>query len=108
MDRQTLRDWVIRFNQAGVEGWSDRARNGRPSFLTDGRLATLQAWVLRGPNSERDGRSSWTAKDLWRRVAGRFGVSYRENGMLSLLHDLGLPAGGLIAKSCHPQVLCVE
>ena len=42
MDRQTLRDWVIRFNQAGVEGWSDRARNGRPSFLTDGRLATLQ------------------------------------------------------------------
>jgi transposase len=28
MDRQTLRDWVHRFNEAGVEGLRDRARPG--------------------------------------------------------------------------------
>src|SRR5271155_2891214 len=27
MDRQTLRDWVIRYNEAGVEGLRDRPRS---------------------------------------------------------------------------------
>src|SRR5919106_1314084 len=43
MDRQTLRDWVIRFNEMGVEGLRDRPRSGRPSFLTEGQLATFRA-----------------------------------------------------------------
>ena len=38
--------------------------------------------MLRGPDPERDGLSSWTAKDLCRLVEERFGVSYSENGML--------------------------
>ena len=33
MDRQTLRDWVHRFNAAGVEGLHDRPRSGRPRLL---------------------------------------------------------------------------
>jgi transposase len=90
MDRQTLRDWVIRFNAAGVEGLRDRPKSGRPSWLNDGQLATLKAVVLRGPEPERDGVSSWRATDLCRFVEDRFGVRYSENGMLRLLHDLGL------------------
>jgi hypothetical protein len=53
MDRQTLRDWVIRFNAEGVEDLRDRPKSGRPSWLDDGQLATFKALVLRGP--ERDG-----------------------------------------------------
>ena len=30
MDRQTLRDWVIRYNEAGVDGLHDLPRSGRP------------------------------------------------------------------------------
>jgi transposase len=90
MDRQTLRDWVIRFNAEGVEGLGDRPRCGRPSWLDEGQLATLKALVLRGPDPERDGVSSWRARDLCAIVADRFGVVYSENGMLRLLHDLGL------------------
>ena len=101
MDRQTLRDWVLRFNQAGVEGLRDRPRRGRPSFLTEGQLATFKAWVLRGPDPERDGRSSWTAKDLCRLVEDRFAVSYSENGMLRLLHELGL--SWQKTRPVHPQ-----
>jgi transposase len=93
--------WVIRFNEVGVEGLSDRPRSGRPSFLSDGRLATLRSWVLRGPDPERDGRSSWTAKDLCRLVEERFGVAYSENGMLRLLHDLGL--SWQKTRPVHPQ-----
>ena len=82
MDRQTLRDWVIRFNAEGVEGLRDRPRSGRPPWLDEGQLAAFKALVLRGPDPERDGVSSWRAKDLCRIVEDRFGVSYSENGML--------------------------
>jgi putative transposase len=48
MDRQTLRDWVIRFNAEGVDGLLDRPKSGRPSWLDDSQLAALKALVLRG------------------------------------------------------------
>jgi putative transposase len=101
MDRQTLRDWVIRFNAAGVEGLRDRPKSGRPSWLNDGQLATLKAVVLRGPEPERAGVSSWRATDLCRFVEDRFGVRYSENGMLRLLHDLGL--SWQKARPVHPE-----
>jgi len=101
MDRQTLRDWVIRFNAEGLEGLRDRPRSGRPPWLDDGQLAALKALVLRGPDPERDGVSTWRAKDLCQIVEDRFGVSYTENGMLRLLHDLGL--SWQKARPIHPE-----
>ena len=101
MDRQTLRDWVIRFNAEGVAGLGDRPKSGRPSWLDEGQLATLKALVLRGPDPERDGVSTWRAKDLCRIVATRFGVSYSENGMLRRLHELGL--SWQKARPIHPE-----
>jgi transposase len=44
MDRQTLRDWVIRFNAEGVEGLRDRTKSGRRTWLDEGQLATLRHW----------------------------------------------------------------
>ena len=81
---------MIRCNAEGVDGRRDRRKSGRPSWLDDGQLATFEALVLRGPEPERDGVSSWRAKDLCRIVAARFGVVDSENGTLRLLHDLGL------------------
>ena len=101
MDRQTLRDWVIRFNAAGVEGLRDRPKSGRPSWLDEGQLATLKALALRGPDPERDGVSTWRAKDLCRIVEERFGVRYTKNGMLRLLHELGL--SWQKARPVHPE-----
>ena len=101
MDRQTLRDWVIRFNAEGIKGVRDRPKSGRPTWLDEGQLAAFKALVLRGPDPERDGVSTWRAKDLCRTVATRFGVSYTENGMLRLLHDLGL--SWQKARPIHPE-----
>jgi transposase len=101
MDRQTLRDWVIRFNAEGVDGLRDRPKSGRPSWLSEGQQATLKALVLRGPDPEQDGVSSWRAKDLCRIVEQRFGVAYSENGMLRLLHDLDL--SWQKARPMHPE-----
>ena len=101
LDRQTLRDWVIRFNAEGVEGLRDRPRSGRPPFLVKARWRPLKRMVLRGPNPERDGLSSWTAKDLCRIAEKRFGVTYSENGMLDLLH--GLDLSWQKTRPVHPQ-----
>ena len=37
MDRQTLRDWVHRYNAEGIEGLRDRPRPGRPCALDEGQ-----------------------------------------------------------------------
>jgi len=100
IDRQALRDWVIRYNAEGLAGLHDRPRSGRPSFLDEGQLAVLRAMVLRGPDIERDGVSSWTAKDLCRLVEARFGVRYQESGMLKVLHSLDL--SWQKTRPCHP------
>jgi len=55
MDRQTLRDWVHRYNAEGVAGLRDRPRPGRPCALDEGRQAALKGLILRGPKLARDG-----------------------------------------------------
>jgi len=46
MDRQTLRDWVHRYNQAVIAGLSNRSAPGRSPKLTEGQMAALKAVVL--------------------------------------------------------------
>jgi transposase len=90
MDRQTLRDWVIRFNAEGVAGLRDQPRSGRRAWMSEGQQAALKAIVLRGPDSDRDGVSAWRIIDLCRIAEERFGVTYREGGMRRLVKALGL------------------
>ncbi len=90
MTGQTLGDWVHRYNAEGVEGLRDRPRPGRPCGLDEGQQAALKALVLKGPRLERDGCVAWRARDLCRLAERRFGVRYSENGILRLLHGLGL------------------
>ena len=101
MDRQTRRDWVVRFNQESIDGLRDRPRCGRPPFRDEGPMAVLKTMVLRGPHPQRDGRSSGTAKDLCRLVEQRFGVLDSENGLLRLLH--GLDLSWQKTRPLHPQ-----
>lgn len=49
MHRQTLRDWVRRYNHNGVGGLSDAERSGRPLALSADPLEELKAPVLAGP-----------------------------------------------------------
>ena len=53
MDRQTLRDWVHRYNAEGIAGLSDAPRSGRPPALSEDRLQELKELVLAGPDLER-------------------------------------------------------
>ena len=101
MDRQTLRDWVHRYNAEGVEGLRDRPRPGRPCALDEGRQAALKGLILRGPKLERDGCVAWRARDLRELVERRFGVRYSESGVRRLLR--GLDLSWQKARPVHPE-----
>ena len=90
MDRQTLRDWVIRYNRDGMAGLTDEWGEGRPCRLDECQQAKLKKIVLAGPDREKDGISAWRVSDLCRIVEERFGVRYAESGLTRLLHVLDL------------------
>src|SRR5208282_3938951 len=64
MERQALRDCVVRYNAEGLDGLRDRWAKGRPGRLEPHEQAELAAIVLRGPAPEIDGISAYTLEDL--------------------------------------------
>jgi len=90
MDRQTLRDWVHRFNADGIEGLANKAGSGRPPALLEGQMAELKAIVLAGPDLARDGVVRWRCCDLQGVIAARFGVAMHERTVGKLLRRLWL------------------
>jgi len=68
MDRQTLRDWVIRFNELGPEGLINRPSPGCPGKLGPEHKAYLARIVDEGPMPAVDGVVRWRACDLIMRL----------------------------------------
>jgi transposase len=101
MDRQTLRDWVHRYNEQGLDGLADRARCGRPASLTKAQQAEVAAWVDDGADLARDGVARFRRVDVRDRIASRFGVHLHERSIGKLLHQLGFRH--LSVRPLHPQ-----
>ena len=76
MDRQTLRDAVVRYNAKGLEGLHDRPKGYSPRRLTADEEAALAAVIIAGPEPERDGVCAWTRADLCRWLEERFAKTY--------------------------------
>jgi transposase len=89
MDRQTLRDWVHRFNEAGPEGLLDRWSDGPSPRLSADQKAELAALVEAGPDREVDGVVRWRRVDLKRVIKQRYDVDYQERHVGTLLKQLG-------------------
>jgi transposase len=79
MDRQTLRDWVHRFNAEGPEGLINRTSPGAPSKLNDAQRAWLAEVVERGPDPAVDGVVRWRACDLVALIWREFSISLSED-----------------------------
>src|SRR5277367_85041 len=73
MDRQTLCDWVHRYNAAGVAGLATGTHSGRPPALTDAQMAELKELVINGPDPEKDGVVRCV--DLRTKIADHFSVT---------------------------------
>ena len=102
MDRQTLRDWVHRYNAEGLAGLFDRPHGGGASRkLTAVQESEVADWVRSGPLPERDGIVRWRRSDLGRKIAETFGVHLHERSVGKLLHRLGFRH--LSVRPRHPQ-----
>src|SRR3954462_1875264 len=89
MDRQTLRDWVHRYNEEGLAGLHDRHRSGRKPRLTPGQEAELAAAVEQGPDPDRDGVVRWRRVDLQALIEARFAVRLHERSVGEVPRRLG-------------------
>lgn len=101
MDRQTLRDWVHRYNADGLVGLADQPRSGRPGRLTPTQLAELAQWVTDGPDPQADGVVRWRCVDLRERIAARFEVELHERTVGKVLKKLDF--SNISARPIHPQ-----
>jgi len=101
MDRQTLCDWVHRYNEAGIEGLRSRSSPGRASLLTAEQRDELRALVVAGPDPERDTVVRWRCVALREEVARRFCVEVHESTVGKWLHQLGLTR--LQPRPFHPK-----
>jgi len=90
MDRQTLRDWVLRYNEHGIGGLTDRWGDGRPPTFDAQEQAELVRIVLAGPDPETSGLSAYTLEDLAGICEQRFGKRMHPWSLGRLLKRLGL------------------
>jgi len=101
MDRQTLRDWVHRYNDLGVEGLKSRLSPGRAPALTPAQMAELRELVIEGPDPAIHKVVRWRCVDLRAEVARRFSVEVHENTIGRWLHELDLTR--LQPRPVHPK-----
>jgi transposase len=100
MDRQTLRDWVHRFNAEGPGGLKDIRSKGHPPRMTPEQLTAFAAIVETGPDRAKDGVVRWRRIDLKWVVEQRFGVVYHERTIGKLLKQIGF--SHISARPRHP------
>jgi transposase len=89
MDRQTLRDWVIRFNEQGPEGLINKSAPGAPGKLNKKHKAFLARLVEEGPVPAIHGVVRWRACDLIMRLYEEFGLSVSDDTVYRALKELG-------------------
>ncbi len=101
MDRQTLRDWVHRYNAEGTAGLANRRAPGPAPRLSAEQEATVERWGEQGPELERDGVVRWRCRDLQARIGREFGVRFHERTVGKPLAKLRFRR--LSVRPHHPQ-----
>jgi transposase len=101
MSRQTLRDWVHRYNAEGVEGLRSRTGPGRPPVLSEAQMAELREIVLQGPDPSRHTVVRWRCADLCEELAERWSVRVCEQTMGRWLRRLDMTR--LQPRPYHPK-----
>jgi transposase len=87
MDRQTLRDWVIRFNDQGPDGLINIPSPGVSPKLDATHRAFLARIVEEGPIPAAHGVVRWRACDLIMRLHEEFGLSVSDDTSVLLARE---------------------
>ena len=95
---QTVRDWVLAFNQEGPAGLINGKAPGQPSKLNDDQRRALARMVEDGPIPAIHGVVRWRLKDLAWWVHEEFRISLDETTVGRELRKLGFRK-----RSARPQ-----
>jgi transposase len=101
MDRQTLRDWVHRYNAEGLVGLVNRKPPGPSHLLSDEQKAQLVKLVNDGPDAQSDKVVRWRRVDLKAKIKQVFGVEMHERTVGKQLAALGYVR--LSVRPQHPK-----
>ena len=101
MDRQTLCDWVHRYNEAGIHGLVSRKAPGAAPKLTQAQMAELRELVIAGPDPDVHKVIRWRCVDLCAEVTRRFSVTVPERTIGKWLRKLKLTQ--LQPRPHHPK-----
>jgi len=101
MERQTLRDWVHRYNAEGVAGLSSRVGCGPAPLLNEAQMAELKELVVKGPDPERDKVVRWRCVDLCAKIEQHFSVKVHKRTVAKWLRQLELTR--LQPRPFHPK-----
>ncbi len=101
MDRQTLSDWVHRYNATAVDGLKSSQAPGAAPLLSEAQKAELRELVVQGTDPAKDKVIRWRCLDLQAEIARRFSVRVHEGTVGKWLRQLGLTR--LQPRPCHPK-----
>ena len=101
MERQTLRDWVHRYNAEGLAGLSSRFGPGPMPVLTEAQMAELKEIVINGPDPETDKVVRWRCIDLRDKIARHFSVTVHKRTVAKWLRKLEMTR--LQPRPFHPR-----
>ena len=101
MDRQTLGDWVHRYNDEGLAGLRDRAGGGRSPKLSKDQRAEFAAFVEAGPDPALHKVVCWRRVDWREEIKRRFGVEMHERSVGKILASMGYRR--LSVRPQHPK-----
>ena len=85
----TVRNWLVRAVQHGLDGMYDQKRDGRKCKLSDRQLKQPRAGLIAGPQKCGSGSGVWTSRLVVAYVKRKFGVRYAGRGMYDLLRRIG-------------------
>ena len=87
--RNTIRNWILMFNENGVEGLADHPRFGRPRKMAYGVFEQI---IESPPSSEGLLRQGWTLTLLWHILRENYHISYSKGHLSHLLQQLRINA----------------
>lgn len=90
MQRQTLRDWVQRFNAEGPSGLLSRKPSGRPTKLSVVQKQELIDLLLARDAKAKYNISRWRLSDVAEIIRERFGVQLNEISVGRILRSFGV------------------
>jgi transposase len=90
IDEKTVRKWLKRFREQGLQGLSDAPRCGAPSHYTPEVKARIIATALSHPRDLGQSFSSWTFGRLATYVREELGFGMKQTRIFEILQEEGL------------------